>query len=394
MRRSSGSSRRRARPSRGGRNGCGGRRATVSPRRSPRSTKPWRCTAVTAGSARRAGRRSSASCTPATRPTTAPPCQTGGRLLADRSLSRLLGSDWPRSLYELDQLTASPASVSTALHLTRGIEGGPRRPPRPRPVQPRATGPGGGTGAPGVSSIPADRTQPPGGPSARDGAPTAGAGGGCQPGDHAMRLLLASLPLAVSGALVVAAPRRPVRCAVASIGCPSTRRSRRTGRSRWSCRRGGYRISAGPDDRIRLRWSVRRQSQLSEVEAYADVDGAEATVVMDGPRQRLSRRRRGAGAIGPSPSAVGRRADGRGHRGRQGHPSPRGRGSCRRWKPPRPTGGSGPPSGPGSCGAEPFRRRDGEASFDRSTGAATGEHDTASESQGRRASALLEVGAG
>ena len=36
-----------------------------------------------------------------------PRCQTGGRLLADRSLSRLLGKDWPRSLDELDDLTAS-----------------------------------------------------------------------------------------------------------------------------------------------------------------------------------------------------------------------------------------------------------------------------------------------
>jgi formamidopyrimidine-DNA glycosylase len=31
-------------------------------------------------------------------------CQTGGRVLADRSLSRLLGSDWPRTLYELEAL--------------------------------------------------------------------------------------------------------------------------------------------------------------------------------------------------------------------------------------------------------------------------------------------------
>jgi formamidopyrimidine-DNA glycosylase len=30
------------------------------------------------------------------------PCQTGGRLLADRSLSRLLKGDWPRSLEELE----------------------------------------------------------------------------------------------------------------------------------------------------------------------------------------------------------------------------------------------------------------------------------------------------
>jgi formamidopyrimidine-DNA glycosylase len=31
-------------------------------------------------------------------------CQTGGRVLADRSLSRLLGADWPRTLYELEAL--------------------------------------------------------------------------------------------------------------------------------------------------------------------------------------------------------------------------------------------------------------------------------------------------
>jgi len=31
-------------------------------------------------------------------------CQTGGKLLADRSLSRLLGSDWPRSMDELEAL--------------------------------------------------------------------------------------------------------------------------------------------------------------------------------------------------------------------------------------------------------------------------------------------------
>jgi len=32
------------------------------------------------------------------------PCQTGGKVLADRSLSRLLGSDWPRTLDELEAL--------------------------------------------------------------------------------------------------------------------------------------------------------------------------------------------------------------------------------------------------------------------------------------------------
>jgi formamidopyrimidine-DNA glycosylase len=33
-----------------------------------------------------------------------PRCQTGGRLLADRGLSRLLRSDWPRTIDELEQL--------------------------------------------------------------------------------------------------------------------------------------------------------------------------------------------------------------------------------------------------------------------------------------------------
>jgi formamidopyrimidine-DNA glycosylase len=31
-------------------------------------------------------------------------CQTGGKVLADRSLSRLLGLDWPRTLDELEAL--------------------------------------------------------------------------------------------------------------------------------------------------------------------------------------------------------------------------------------------------------------------------------------------------
>jgi formamidopyrimidine-DNA glycosylase len=35
-----------------------------------------------------------------------PTCQTGGRLLADRGLSRLLGNDWPRTLEELEELKA------------------------------------------------------------------------------------------------------------------------------------------------------------------------------------------------------------------------------------------------------------------------------------------------
>ena len=39
-----------------------------------------------------------------------PQCQTGGKLLADRALSRLLKKDWPRTIEELEGLTNQPAS--------------------------------------------------------------------------------------------------------------------------------------------------------------------------------------------------------------------------------------------------------------------------------------------
>src|SRR5690606_21575205 len=35
-----------------------------------------------------------------------PRCQTGGKLLADRSLSRLLKSDWPKTIDELEERSA------------------------------------------------------------------------------------------------------------------------------------------------------------------------------------------------------------------------------------------------------------------------------------------------
>ena len=47
-----------------------------------------------------------------------PTCQTGGKLLADRSLSRLLKEDWPRSLEELEEkrpaLAALPANPAVS----------------------------------------------------------------------------------------------------------------------------------------------------------------------------------------------------------------------------------------------------------------------------------------
>lgn len=41
-----------------------------------------------------------------------PQCQTGGRLLADRALSRLLGKDWPKSLEEMEALRGRGGSGS------------------------------------------------------------------------------------------------------------------------------------------------------------------------------------------------------------------------------------------------------------------------------------------
>src|SRR5262249_329133 len=38
-------------------------------------------------------------------------CQTGGKLLADRSLSRLLKSDWPRTLEELEEMKSREKAI-------------------------------------------------------------------------------------------------------------------------------------------------------------------------------------------------------------------------------------------------------------------------------------------
>ena len=39
-----------------------------------------------------------------------PRCQTGGRLLADRGLSRLLRADWPKTVVELEEREDARAS--------------------------------------------------------------------------------------------------------------------------------------------------------------------------------------------------------------------------------------------------------------------------------------------
>jgi formamidopyrimidine-DNA glycosylase len=47
-------------------------------------------------------------------------CQTGGRVLADRALSRLLKADWPRSLEELDKRRGGGAKPPIALPMKPG----------------------------------------------------------------------------------------------------------------------------------------------------------------------------------------------------------------------------------------------------------------------------------
>ena len=50
-------------------------------------------------------------------------CQTGGKLLADRSLSRLLKKDWPRSVEELEaRRAAQSAPTSTRSTPSKGGE--------------------------------------------------------------------------------------------------------------------------------------------------------------------------------------------------------------------------------------------------------------------------------
>jgi formamidopyrimidine-DNA glycosylase len=45
-----------------------------------------------------------------------PRCQTGGKLLADRALSRLLKTDWPRTLEEMENRKAAAKSESTVFN--------------------------------------------------------------------------------------------------------------------------------------------------------------------------------------------------------------------------------------------------------------------------------------
>ena len=61
-------------------------------------------------------------------------CQTGGKLLADRSMSRLLGQDWPKNLEELENARPAAKLPANPERSTRA----PRLPKTPRAPKPAA----------------------------------------------------------------------------------------------------------------------------------------------------------------------------------------------------------------------------------------------------------------
>jgi hypothetical protein len=90
-----------------------------------------------------------------------------------------------------------------------------------------------------------------------------------------------TIAAALLGTALVAAPALQ---AIQERATDSLQRAFTTnGRIRMDLSAGDYRISGGPDNQIRLDWSVRDANQLSKVTARADVKGSDATIVTDGP---------------------------------------------------------------------------------------------------------------
>ncbi len=79
-------------------------RRRASPRRSPPSGPRWRCTASTKQPCPVCGTAVQRIRYADNETNYCPRCQTEGRLLADRGLSRLLKRDWPRTIDELERL--------------------------------------------------------------------------------------------------------------------------------------------------------------------------------------------------------------------------------------------------------------------------------------------------
>ncbi len=97
------SSTRRERPSSSGPTACGATPERRFRKRSRRSARTWPCTGSSASRVPRCGTAVQRIVYAANETNYCPACQTGGRLLADRSLSRLLHGDWPKSLEEMEE---------------------------------------------------------------------------------------------------------------------------------------------------------------------------------------------------------------------------------------------------------------------------------------------------
>jgi hypothetical protein len=85
------------------------RLATDFPNTLPLSAKTWPCMAAMGKPCPNCGTAIQRICYADNETNYSPRCQTGGKLLADRSLSLLLKKDWPKTLEELEELRQSHA---------------------------------------------------------------------------------------------------------------------------------------------------------------------------------------------------------------------------------------------------------------------------------------------
>jgi len=93
-----------------------------------------------------------------------------------------------------------------------------------------------------------------------------------------MRVLLTTAILGTALAAVAASAQRPDQ------QDSLERNFVANGRVRMDLSAGDYRISGGPDNRIRMEWRTRDGDQLARVRARAEVRGTVADITTDAPR--------------------------------------------------------------------------------------------------------------
>ena len=95
-----------------------------------------------------------------------------------------------------------------------------------------------------------------------------------------MRVLLTAAILGTTLATLAASAQRQGSDQSGSL----ERRFAANGRIRMDLSAGEYRISGGPDNRIRMEWRTRDSDQMARVKTRADVRGTEADITTDAPR--------------------------------------------------------------------------------------------------------------